>query len=237
MHSIEITKRIINLIIKNMKNKKYLIPAGNECLLSSEVEAASFFMQNAIFGKVKLGILCKEENCTEGIIGWGCINGNGASFCPAFSEGPACKSGKFLFHPIQPGETFLYGRIPYTVVQQKQLGQTVRKYEVINHQSLAADISTMLEYPTLDFRLCKVYAIGRKKNFISVLWSGYNAEQHLLLLLPAFEEDRGILGNYTPQELAREVLDVNETFFHHNSGWRVAEDENKQLFFYRTMSV
>ena len=237
MHSIEITKRIINLIIKNMKNKKYLIPAGNECLLSSEVEAASFFMQNAIFGKVKLGILCKEENCTEGIIGWGCINGNDASFCPAFSEGPACKSGKFLFHPIQPGETFLYGRIPYTIVRQTPLGQTVRKYEVINHQSLAADISTMLEYPTLDFRLCKVYAIGRKKNFISVLWSGYNAEQNQLVLLPAFEEDRGVLAKYTPLDLARELIEPGENFVHHNCGWRVAEDENKQLFFYRTMSV
>lgn len=213
-----------------MNKNSYLKSPGKECPLWSSAAVRQYCSAKGItlLQPPVPGVSARpEDEENTGFFVWNVKSQRGTHVLPFFKyEELAKKYEMMTFRPLDEGEMFLYDGRLYLIKTDKRGGFYLQNVFLFYHQSYAEAEAAIRGFVGAEFMLCRIYVIGRVKKQLGICWVGWVPETGDVLFVKLFQDDIERFMAYDPLQLAREAIDIGETFYDHGRFWKLCKDED-----------
>lgn len=215
-----------------MNKMSYLeatLPAGENCLFPSELEAREHFSKFGLFGKIMLGV--GTTNRLERLLVWLLQTADNQSFpLQVFaSEQPVLGEITF-FHQETEGNYIYANQHNYLICQDEVLGLVIRELAIFANECDIKAFRMIKQEPFSEISLVRVYEKEPRLRFLFVSWF-IELPEHKAELKPAFIEDVFIHRGFNPQNVTWEFMGAGETFTHFSEPFQVDFDNKSGWYF------
>lgn len=208
-----------------MTQDEYLAPVGNECGISSKIEALRIFTRNKLFGDIKFGVAHTEDGDSPC---WLLIPVKGhAQPMPAFIT--TCFSPVTSFSELTLDSCFTWRGKYYQLIHDDCLELTIREMICFPTEADVYGYSQCQEFGDVDIYAVKMYRIGKTREFLFPSWYIQLPEgaKHTAAFVPMFMDDMLLMQDINTNELNWEFMSPGDTFIHDKKLWKL--DHNKKV--------
>ncbi|MBR1604944.1 MAG: hypothetical protein IJ660_02420 [Alphaproteobacteria bacterium] len=211
------------------------IPVGKECACGSELEAVTL-AHKAGFNVDSMELMLITTLNGEKPFCWCHMKDMEYTCFTVFKQDPALSSPPKSGLRMADGEFIHHGEDVYQILQNKDLGQTIRQVSIFD-TALKADVAYRLsptgqadktpeEYP--DYYLVRLTKFDNPKDTICISW--LIEKEPVRFFQPVFLEDFEKYVKTDPSKLNWEFMHEGETFGHDNRIYQVCKDEDDDYY-------
>lgn len=206
---------------------EYTVPAGNECILPSYIDALNFFSAKGWLGEIIFGI---AETPTGDIMGWGIHHNGGSHIVSAFANTPNREI--LAFTPIDEGSRFVFRQHTYLLMDDEDLHLVIREVTALTNEIEIRGTMFAQGYEDINVHAVKMYEIGAANRYIAPAWYielPEEAEENDSYM-PMFFSDLPLLNDIPVNALNWEFMDPGDVFIHDKQVLQLYENDEVGLY-------
>lgn len=214
--------------MKPLTNQECLLPAGNDCIVPSMLEAMRTFAEHGLIGIIKFGVAHTDEgDC----LCWLLIPEEGPLRpLKAFEDNANAPVTGFKEVPID--SFFIWKDKYFKFIEDDELMFVIKEVNCFSTENDVYGYAQCKDYGEVDIYAVKLYKIGKRHEYLFPAWymKFPDNQDYQGLFIPMFLDDTAALNSIDFNLLNWEFMDAGDTFLHGKELWRLGEDNDNGLF-------